>query len=96
MFAEGKLHNSWELCNNAYTFANGLKTITDYEFVGNTLLGYEYADPAYGESAKVLSISEAELMVAEALSRDLLSQKNSEEDESLETKEKIVAQSEGD
>lgn len=94
LFAEGKLHNSWELCNNAYTFANGLKTITDYEFVGNTLLGYEYADPAYGESAKVLSISEAELMVAEALSRDLLSQKNSEEDESLETKEKIVAQSE--
>ena len=94
LFAEGKLHNSWELCNNAYTFANGLKTITDYEFVGNTLLGYEYADPAYGESAKVLSISEAELMVAEALSRDLLSQKNSEEDESLETKEKIVVQSE--
>lgn len=94
LFAEGRLHNSWELCNNAYTFANGLKTITDYEFVGNTLLGYEYADPAYGESAKVLSISEAELMVAEALSRDLLSQKNSEEDERLNTKEKTTIQSE--
>ena len=81
LFAEGKLHNSWELYNNAYTFSNGLKTITDYEFVGNTLLGYEYADPAYGESAKVLSISESELMVAEALSRDLVAQK---EEENLE------------
>ena len=81
LFADGKLHNSWELYNNAYSFSNGLKTITDYEFVGNTLLGYEYADPAYGESAKVLSISESELMVAEALSRDLVSQK--EEDENV-------------
>lgn len=81
LFSEGKLHNSWELYNNAYTFSNGLKTITDYEFVGNTLLGYEYADPAYGESAKVLSISESELMVAEALSRDLVAQK---EEENLE------------
>ena len=81
LFAEGKLHNSWELYNNAYTFSDGLKTITDYEFIGNTMLGYEYADPAYGESAKVLSISEAELMVAEALSRDLIAQK--EEGENL-------------
>lgn len=84
LFSEGKLHNSWELCNNAYTYSNGLKTITDYSFVGNTLLGYEYADPAYGESAKVLSISEAELMVAEALSRDLLAQDTHKEDTNLE------------
>lgn len=80
LFSEGKLHNSWELHNNSYTYADGLKTITDYEFVGNTMLGYEYADPAYGESAKVLSISEAELMVAEALSRDMIENEEMEGD----------------
>lgn len=80
LFSEGKLHNSWELCSNAYTFDNGMKTITDYEFVGNTMLGYEYADPAYGESAEVLSISQKDqLMVAEALSRDLIENKEQED-----------------
>lgn len=93
LFAEGKLHNSWELYNNAYSFSNGLKTITDYEFVGNTLLGYEYADPAYGESAKVLSISESELMVAEALSRDLVSQKEEDENVNHNTNTDPVAES---
>ena len=85
LFSEGKLHNSWELQVNEYSYSNGIKTISDYEFVGNTFLGYEYADPAYGESAKVLSISQEEqLMVAEALSKDLIAQKE-EEDENLST-----------
>lgn len=84
LYSEGKLHNSWEICNNAYTYENGIKTITDYSFEGNTLLGYEYADPAYGESAKVISLSaEDRVMVAEALSRDMLSLKTDEEDNTL-------------
>ena len=92
LFSEGKLHNSWELQNNEYTYSNGIKTITDYEFVGNTFLGYEYADPAYGESAKVLSISQEDcLMVAEALSQDLLAQKEEKEDETLKISDKSTA-----
>lgn len=85
LYSEGKLHNSWEICNNAYTYADGVKTITDYSFEGNTLLGYEYANPAYGESAKVISLSaEDQVMVAEALSRDMLSQNTDEEDKPLD------------
>ena len=84
LFAEGKLHNSWEIASYEYSFADGVKTITGYEFEGNTFLGYEFADPAYGKDAKVVSLSQTdELMVAEALSRDLIDQKSSKEDETL-------------
>lgn len=92
LFAEGKLHNSWEIASYEYSFADGVKTITDYEFEGNTFLGYEFADPAYGKDAKVVSLSQTdELMVAEALSRDLIDQKSSKEDETLK-KNKTSAQ----
>lgn len=87
LFAEGKLHNSWEIASYEYSFANGIKTISGYEFEGNTFLGYEFADPAYGKDAKVLSLSQtAELMVAEALSRDLIDQNSNEEDKNLKKK----------
>lgn len=92
LFAEGKLHNSWEIASYEYSFADGVKTITSYEFEGNTFLGYEFADPAYGKDAKVVSLSQTdELMVAEALSRDLIDQKSSKEDETLK-KNKTSAQ----
>ena len=92
LFAEGKLHNSWEISSYEYSFADGVKTITGYEFEGNTFLGYEFADPAYGKDAKVVSLSQTdELMVAEALSRDLIDQKSSKEDETLK-KNKTSAQ----
>ena len=92
LFAEGKLHNSWEIASYEYSFADGVKTITGYEFEGNTFLGYEFADPAYGKDAKVVSLSQTdELMVAEALSRDLIDQKSSKEDETLK-KNKTSAQ----
>nr|DAZ56577.1 MAG TPA: major outer membrane lipoprotein [Caudoviricetes sp.] len=92
LFAEGKLHNSWEITSYEYSFADGVKTITGYEFEGNTFLGYEFADPAYGKDAKVVSLSQTdELMVAEALSRDLIDQKSSKEDETLK-KNKTSAQ----
>lgn len=87
LFAEGKLHNSWEIASYEYSFANGVKTISGYEFEGNTFLGYEYADPAYGKDAKVLSLSQtAELMVAEALSRDLIDQNTNKEDNNVKKK----------
>ena len=87
LFAEGKLHNSWEIASYEYSFADGVKTITGYEFEGNTFLGYEFADPAYGKDAKVVSLSQTdELMVAAALSRDLIDQKSSKEDETLKKK----------
>ena len=92
LFAEGKLHNSWEIASYEYSFADGIKAITGYEFEGNTFLGYEFADPAYGKDAKVVSLSQTdELMVAEALSRDLIDQKSSKEDETLK-KNKTSAQ----
>lgn len=92
LFAEGKLHNSWEIASYEYSFADGVKTITGYEFEGNTFLGYEFADPAYGKDAKVVSLSQTdELMIAEALSRDLIDQKSSKEDETLK-KNKTSAQ----
>lgn len=92
LFSEGKLHNSWEISSYEYSFVNGVKTISGYEFEGNTFLGYEFADPAYGKDAKVVSLSQTdELMVAEALSRDLIDQKTSEEDKNLK-KNKTSAQ----
>lgn len=94
LFSEGKLHNSWEIASYEYSFANGVKTISGYEFEGNTFLGYEFADPAYGKDAKVVSLSQTdELMVAEALSRDLIDQKSNEEEKNLK-KNKTSAQAE--
>ena len=94
LFSEGKLHNSWEISSYEYSFANGIKTISGYEFEGNTFLGYEFADPAYGKDAKVVSLSQTdELMVAEALSRDLIDQKSNEEENNLK-KTKTSAQAE--
>lgn len=94
LFSEGKLHNSWEIASYEYSFANGVKTISGYEFEGNTFLGYEFADPAYGKDAKVVSLSQTdELMVAEALSRDLIDQKSNEEEKDLK-KNKTSAQTE--
>ena len=72
------LHNSWEISSFAYSYENGIKTLSDYVFEGNTFLGSDIGiDPAYGESAKVISLSskiyENELLIAESLSKDLLS-----------------------
>lgn len=93
LFAEGKLYSSWEISSLAYKFENGIKTLTDYIFDSNCLLGYEYSFPAYGIDAKGISLSskDSQLMIAEALSQDLLSDidtKNSKkEDENKLTKQ---------
>lgn len=70
LYSEDNLRNSWEISVSQYEFKDGIKKITDYVFEGNALIGVE---PAY-KSAKVLSLSakEQELLVAEALSQDLI------------------------
>lgn len=75
LYELGELHNSWEISSLAYSYKDGIKTLDDYIFDGNCLLGSEYAYPAYGESAKIVllsSLKNEELMVAEALSKDIL------------------------
>lgn len=77
LFSIGKLFGSWEIVISSYEYKDGIKRVTDYEFLANTLLGYEYAKPSYGVDAKALSLStdvSDGLMVAEALSQDIISQ----------------------
>ena len=103
LFEEDRLHNSWELKTAEYTFKNGIKHITDYAFIGNCFLGL--AEPAYGESAKVISVAsndDGDLLIAEALAMDIASEPASnthydgkEENEEMENFEiEIVEQSE--
>ena len=75
LFEEDRLHNSWEISVGSYEYSNSVKTLIDYEFIGNALLGE--ATPAYGSCSKVLTLSsledeDAELMIAEALTADIL------------------------
>lgn len=73
LFDEGKLHNSWEIETYEYAYKDGVKRLLDYIFDGNCFLGPEYASPAYGDSAEVISLSakQSEMLVAEALAKDV-------------------------
>lgn len=87
LFNLGKLFSSWEI--NVYDEVvdeDGSKTVVDYEFLSNCLLGYEYSYPSYGENATAISIAEQNsdncmLLVAEALSKDLIETENIENSE---------------
>ena len=77
----GKLNTSWEAQILSYEFKNGVKYLRDYEFIGNAYLGFDDKRgpkrPAYGQDAKVISVSSQveenyELMIAEALAKDLI------------------------
>ena len=83
--SDGGLNSSWEISTKEYTYANGVKTLTDYEFIANTCLG-SLVTPAYAKTANAISLSEEELMVAEALSQDL----GSVEDINLIRREKAL------
>ena len=81
LFSLGKLNSSWEVDVSNYEYKDGIKYLKDYSFLGNAYLGYEYAQPAYGQDAKVISIAsqeqaapdcDYEMMIAEALSKDLI------------------------
>ena len=87
LFSLGKLYSSWEISTYQYIFDRGIRKITDYEFLANCLLGYEYAYPSYGTSANAISMAQLndnQLMIAEALSQDLLDEKNINDDDKEE------------
>lgn len=74
--SESGLGSSWEIQTLEYTFKDGVKTLTDYVFLSDCLLG-STTTPAYNGTSKAISLSsltEQELMVAEALSQDIISQ----------------------
>lgn len=97
LYDEGNLHTSWEITSFVYQFDNGVKTLNDYVFEANTLLG-STSTPAYGEDAKVVELSQKnnELLVASALSQDLMSATGTDinaagkEDKSLKVNESNV------
>lgn len=84
LYAEGKLYNSWEMDVYEYLYKDGIKRAINYEFLGDALLGYEYASPAYGQGAETLSMAtlqereNSELMVAQALAQDVESLERNE------------------
>ena len=76
LFDLNKLYSSWEILTSAYEFKDGVKRITEYEFEANTLLGFEYATPSYGTCANALTLATegSQMIIAEALSQDLISE----------------------
>lgn len=77
LFVEGKLHTSWEVCAKEYSFNNGIKTLTDYFFESNCLLGSTTA-PAYpcAETLSLSSMKESQLILAEAVAADFNEEEN--------------------
>ena len=67
------LNTSWEIGTSAYMYDKGVKVLTDYEFLANTFLGSNVT-PAYNGTSQTISLSsleDSELMIAEALMKDL-------------------------
>lgn len=72
LFERGLLTSSWEIASKEYQFSDGIKTLTNYEFLGNALLG-SAVKPAYS-CATPLSLSvlgNSEMELAEALALDI-------------------------
>lgn len=96
LFDLGKLYSSWEINTYQYVYDRGIRKVTDYEFLANCLLGYEYAYPSYGTSANAISMAETnnenpQLMIAEALSQDLIDENdNKEENAKMAKKNDVV------
>ena len=64
------LGSSWEIQTYEYSFKDGKKTLNNYTFLADTLLGSTIT-PAYSGTSKAFALSEQELMVAEALALDM-------------------------
>lgn len=96
LFNLGKLYSSWEISTYQYIYDHGIRKITDYEFLANCLLGFEFAYPSYGTSANALSMAQLndnQMMIAEALSQDLIEEidnKDKEENELMAEKNDSV------
>lgn len=72
LYQENGLFTSWEIETKSYEFKDGIKTLTDYEFLGNCCLGSDYL-PAYGNNSKTLNVASVEpkYLIAEALQKDI-------------------------
>ena len=100
LFEEGNLYNSWELSYDAARYLeNGNKELLEYVFEGNCFLGVDNGSyPAYGPSAKVISLSETTRLVAEAVAKDIAesdeTEKGGEGEEMPNKKNEIFEESE--
>ena len=90
MYNAGKLFSSWEINTKKYEFNEGVKTLTDYAFLGNCFLGSK-TQPSYpcAQAISMASLDEASEELAEALTLDIY-----KEETMAKTKEKIIAEQE--
>lgn len=90
LYAAGKLFSSWEISTKKYEFEEGVKTITDYSFLGNCFLGSK-TQPSYpcAQAISMASLDEASDELAEALTLDIY-----KEETMAKKQEKIIAEQE--
>lgn len=90
LFAEGKLHSSWEILTENAEYVNNVKILKDYVFEADALLG-STSNPAYGECATTLCVASAddpEILLSEAIANDFnIENSETKEDNTLEIKE---------
>lgn len=94
LFSEGKLFSSWEILSYKYEYENGVKTLSDYAFEANCLLGTGY-EPAYGTNACALEVASEnpEVIIASALVADVAEREDTMKKIDVE-KERIDAEAE--
>ena len=90
LFAEGKLHSSWEILTENAEYVNNVKILKDYVFEADALLG-STSNPAYGECATTLCVASAEdpeILLSEAIANDFnIDNSEAKEDKILKIKE---------
>ena len=90
LFAEGKLHSSWEILTENAEYVNNVKILKDYVFEADALLG-STSNPAYGECATTLCVASAEdpeILLSEAIANDFnIYNSETKEDKTLKIKE---------
>lgn len=72
LFAEGKLHSSWEIITEKAEYIDNVKILKDYMFEADALLG-STSNPAYGECATTLCVASNDdpaLLLSEAIAND--------------------------
>ena len=86
LFAEGKLHSSWEILTENAEYVNNVKILKDYVFEADALLG-STSNPAYGECATTLCVASAEdpeILLSEAIANDFnIDNSETKEDKTL-------------
>ena len=90
LFAEGKLHSSWEILTENAEYVNNVKILKDYVFEADALLG-STSNPAYGECATTLCVAsteDPEILLSEAIANDFnIDNSETKEDKTLKINE---------